>query len=472
MSAELIAKFVTDWLYPLVLVVFFFGLTIFVHEWGHYLIARWRGMKIERFSIGFGPKIFGWRKHGIEYRVAWIPFGGYVALPQMAPMEVLEGKSETRADQLLPASPTSKVLVAFSGPLMNLVFAVLLACLVWWIGLPTPVNPSIVGWVEPGSLEEQLGIRAGDRIVQVGDRPVKTWLEINRAVAVSRESTIEVVIERKGERHTYTLETEISKLLGIKTINLYPQGRPYARQVLAGQPAALAGIRVGDKFLAVDNVPVSSAEELRELIGKRADQPTKVKVLRDGRVTVVEVTPTVHPKEGVGRMGVILGDEMEYEVVRPGPTPLQQFKDIFELMGDTLYALVHSKQTGVGAHSLSGPVGIMGGWWYEITRGGVMRGVWFAVLLNLNLALINLLPIPVLDGGHIVFALVESCSRRPLNAKLVQALSTAFAALLIGLILYITFFDIQRLSFGRLRFGDGSAPTNQAAPVESPAPLP
>lgn len=465
MSSEQLLKIIAEWVYPAVLVLFFFGVTIFIHEFGHFLMAKRRKMKIERFSVGFGPKIFGWvGKDGVDYRVSWLPFGGYVALPQMAPMEAIEGKSESKAEELPPASPRSKTLVAIAGPVMNVVFAFVLACLVWGIGLPTPVNPAVVGWVEPGSLEEQMGIRPRDRIVQVNDRATKTWMDVNRAVAISRETAVRLVVDRAGHRQDYLVEATFDKQVGIKTINLYPQGRPFARAVSPGSPAEQAGVQPGDKFLTVGAAPVSSAEELRELTGKCAEQPTPFKVLRAGKILVLTITPAVDPQEKVGRIGIQLGDELEYQVVRPGPTPWAQFYDIISMMGDTVYALAHAKQTGIGARSLSGPVGIMGGWWLEISHGGVMRGMWFAVLLNLNLAIINLVPLPVLDGGHVIFSMIEAAIRRPLNARFVQVLQTGFAMVLIAFMLYITFFDIQRMSFGRLHFGSQSS-TNSVAPA-------
>ena len=463
-SFDNLIHILSHWVYPAVLVSLFFGLTIFIHELGHFLMAKRRGMKIEKFSIGFGPKIWAWTKDGIEYRICIIPYGGYVVLPQMSPVEVLEGKTEAKAEDLPPASPQSKILVALSGPIMNLVFAVVLATIVWGIGLSVPVNPSVVGWVEPNSREEQLGIRPGDRILQVNDREVQTWMDVQRAVAISREPSVNVVIERDGMKIPYLLETEENSAFGMKTINLYPEGRPYARAVLPDSPAEHAGIVPGDKLLAVEGVPVSSREELIELISKRTDKPTEIKVMRDGKVLTIIAMPRMDPHAKVGRIGVELADELEYRMVKPGPTPLKQFREIFGLMGDTIFALVHSKQTGVGARSLSGPVGIAGGWWYEIVQGGFSRGMWFAVLLNINLAIINLLPLPVLDGGHIALSVIEGVRRKPLNARFVQAASMAFATLLIVFMLYVTFFDIQRLAIGRFHFGNQSQ-TNDATPA-------
>ena len=468
MSFDQVVNIVVNWLYPALLVVFFFGLTIFVHELGHFIVAKRRGMKIERFSIGFGPKIWGYVKDGIDYRISWFPLGGYVALPQMSPMEAIEGKSQTPADQLPPAPPKSKIVVALAGPAMNIALAVLLACIVWWIGLAVPINPSVVGYVEPGSREEQLGIRPGDRIVQVNDRAVNTWMDVQRAVAISREPAVKVIVERGDERVEYMLETELHQVLGLKTLNLYSQGRPFARDFQPDSPAEKAGMMRGDKFLSVEGVPVSTAQELREMIGKRTGEPTEVKMMRGGKVVTLTVTPRLDEKEKVGRMGVILDDEVEYTVVRPGPTPPALFHEILALMGDTVYGLMHSKQTGIGARSLSGPVGIAGGWWYEIMRGGIRRGLWFAVLLNINLAIINLLPIPVLDGGHIIFSVLEAIRRKPLNARIVQATSMAFAVLLITFMLYVTVFDIERLTFGRFR-SRRATETNEPVPAAEPA---
>jgi regulator of sigma E protease len=452
-------------IYPAVLVVFFFGLTIFIHELGHFLMARRRGLVVERFSIGFGPKMFGWVKDGIDYRVSWLPFGGYVALPQMSPMETLEGKTEKTPVELPAASPLSKILVALAGPVMNIILAFILATVVYWFGLPQPVNPSIVGWVEPGSREEQLGIQPGDRIVAVDNHPVKTWMGVDEAVALSRSPEVKITIERGGTRTEYLLETEMNQMFGVKTINLYSRGRPYARSVFAGSPAEKAGILAGDRFLAVDNVPVSTQEQLRNLIGKRANLPTAVKVMRDGKILSLEVTPELNEAEKAGRMGVLLGDEIDYRLVRPGPTPMAQFGDTLGQMGKFLMGLIHHKETGISLKSASGPVGIVGGWWYQITRGGVLRGIWFAVFLNISLAVFNLLPIPVLDGGHIVFAAIEGISRRKLNARFVHVTTMAFAALLISFMLYVTFFDIQRF----IPWPQRAAP-NPTAPAETNQP--
>jgi len=457
-SSELIVSIIKDWVYPIFLVVFFFGLTIFIHELGHFLVARWRRMKVERFSIGFGPAIWKWTRDGIEYRISWIPCGGYVMLPQMAPMEALEGKSETKPEELPPASPMDKILVSLAGPLLNVVLAFLLACALWICG--TPANPSIVGWVERGSPEELSGIKPGDHIVQVNDQKVKTWGEFMEAVAFSRQPTVQLHVERGTQKLEFDVETHLNEKFKIKTLDLYPRVRPFVQQVLARSPAARAGVRVNDRFVSVEGVPVYSREQMIALINKRPDQPTTIKVLRDGKMMALTAVPELDPKDKVARIGVKLSEDLE--IMRPGATPLQQFEEVLGSMARLVKALVHHKETGVGLNSFSGPLGISVHWWYAIVTGGILWGVKIAVMLNINLAILNLLPLPVLDGGHIVFSAIEAAIRRQLNPRFVQVSQTAFAALLIAFMLYITVFsDIRRF-----------LPEKPAAIETQPAPSP
>ena len=464
MSFEVIQTVVATKIYPALVVLFFFGITIFIHELGHFLVGKWRGMKIERFSIGFGPKIFGWTKDGVEYRLSWIPFGGYVALPQMSPMDAIEGKTEGSTEEMPPAPPLSKTLVAFAGPLMNVALALLLATVLWGAG--KPMNVPIVGWVETGSPEELAGIQPGDKIVEVNGQRIKTWTQVMEAVAFSRTPDVRLTIERAGQPREVLVESKVNQRLEVKMLEIYPRNHPFTQNVLTGSAAERAGLKDGDEFVSIEGVPIYSSEQLRSLVGKRTDLPTTVKVLRRGEPLTLTVTPELNPDEKAGRMGVQLGDRLE--IVRPGPNPLEQFRDVLGSMVGLIKALMHSKETGVGPSSVSGPVGILGLCWYGIVTGGLLQGINIAVMLNLNFAIINLFPFPVLDGGHIVFAAIEAIRRRPLNARIVQGLSSAFAILLISFMLYVTVFDFKRF-FG-FRFGQSAPPaqTNEVSPATQP----
>jgi regulator of sigma E protease len=460
-SFELLLKIVTHGIYPIAVVLFFFGLTIFVHEWGHFIMARKRGMVVERFSFfGLGPPIVKWVRGGVEYCICWIPIGAYVQIPQMAPMEMLEGEAKQKAEQLPPVTPLTKILVALAGPVMNVICALALACILWGLGVPS--HSAVVGWVEQGTSEELAGIRPGDRVLQVNSQKVKTWNQLMEAVAFSRQSTINLVVERDGRRLPFDLEAKVNKNFNVKMLEIYPREKPFARGIMPGLPAERAGIQAEDRFVSIDGVPLYSRDQLVQLIGQRADQPTTIKLLRSGQMLSVTVTPQYNPKDKAGRIGVELGEELE--VVRPGPSPIEQFADVGASMWRMAKALVHHKETGVGVSSLSGPVGISFMWWYAIVSSGLLMGIKIGVLLNLNLAILNLLPIPVLDGGHIVFAAIEAAIKRPLNAKLLARLQSAFAMLLIAFMLYITIFS------DLARFFPRKPKTTTNEPAANPAP--
>lgn len=455
-----------------VVVLLFFGASIFVHEWGHYWMARRCGLKVEAFAIGFGPRIFGWTKDGIDYSWRWIPAGGYVKLPQMVTSEALEGDAASK-ETIPPAPPFAKILVAFAGPFMNVVFAFFIASIIYVVGLPILVNPSIIGYVEPGSAEAKLGIREGDKIVEVNGEKVKSWQEVSLATILARTNVMPVVIERNGVRSTYQLTARVNERMGLKILNLDPRDHPEVLEVQSGGAAAEAGLQNKDAILAFGGVPVASREQLIALIQKSAGRTSEIVVKRGTERLTLSVTPKLDPGTKTGRIGVALGNSSVnvYELQKPGPTPWVQVVDVWDKTVKTLSALFHSKQTGVGAKDLSGPVGILAILAAQVNTD-YRLALSFLVLLNVNLAILNLLPVPVLDGGHIVMSIIEKIRRRPLSVKFVEYTTTAFAVLLISFMLYVTFFDIRRIPQFKALFRSETqieAPENSGASAQ-PAP--
>src|ERR1035441_373343 len=274
-------------------VVLLFGAAIFVHEFGHYWVARRRGMKVEAFAIGFGPKIFGWVRDGIEYSVRWIPAGGFVKLPQMVTSTAIEG--EASQEEIPPAPPLSKILVAVAGPFMNVVFAFAIATVIYWVGLPVQVNPSIIGYVEPGTPEAALGIRDGDEIVAVNGEPVKTWEDVYNATALALTNVLPVAIKREGKTNTYLLKAaaneppEVKKLIALKTLNLSPRDPLIVKSVNADSPAEKAHLQTNDEIVSFAGVPISGIKQLTNLLQKCAGHPTPLVVKRDGERQTLSV---------------------------------------------------------------------------------------------------------------------------------------------------------------------------------------
>ncbi|HEX4122510.1 MAG TPA: RIP metalloprotease RseP [Verrucomicrobiae bacterium] len=459
-------------------VVFLFGAAIFVHEFGHYWVARKCGLKVEAFAIGFGPKIFSWVRDGIEYSVRWIPAGGFVKLPQMITSSALEG--DAKKDEVPPAAPISKILVAVAGPFMNVVFAFFIASIVYFVGLPVPVNPSVIGYVDPGSPEFKMGIRPDDRIVAVNDKPVKSWEEINTITMLALTNDLPVVITRDGVSNTYMLKAEVNTLVGLKTLNLDPRDHLVIKSVVADGPADAAHLKADDEVLGFAGVPVSSRQQLIDLIQKRGAQPTSIMVKRGDQRLSLDVTPAMDPSTKKSRIGIefSLGKDV-YEIDHP--TPWAQVKDVCGQVYATISALVHSHESGVKASDLSGPVGIIGVLAVEWSTD-YRLALSFLVMLNINLAILNMLPMPVLDGGHIAMALIERVRRRPLEVRIVEYTTTAFAALLILFMAYVTMYDIKRLPLFHMMFNRDSQieqpvtpalpPPNQVTKTAVPAPAP
>ena len=390
---------VLNWLYVAAVVLLLFGAAVFVHEWGHYIVARLRGLKVDAFAIGFGPKIFGWRKNGIEYSWRAIPAGGYVKIPQMITSEALEGKYNGEDGKPLPpADALSKILVAAAGPFMNIVFAFVIASFLFFVGLPVLIDPSVIGYVDPNSPEGKLGIREGDRIVMVAGEPTKSWHDVSMATILASGTNIPVVIERDGARKSYTLGATFNENIGGKYLNLDSADHP-ALTLINDGPAKEAGLKEGDKILEFAGVKISGVKQLQGLIKERGGKPTEMVVERGEQKMEFTVTPRGEKGSGLLNVGLGSAAKLVYEVQKPGPSPWTAIKDVMDKTIATLDAVIfRSKETGVGPKDLSGPVGIFAMLAHAVSVD-YRLALDFLVLLNVNLAILNLLPSPARDGG-------------------------------------------------------------------------
>jgi regulator of sigma E protease len=453
------------WVYIIAAVLLLFGAAVFVHELGHFVVARLCRMKVVEFAIGFGPKVFGRKYQGIEYSWRWIPAGGFVKLPQMITAEALEGGAD--GEEVPPAPPLAKILVAVAGPLMNLAFAFVLATVIYFVGLPVAVNPPIIGHVDENSKEYKAGIREGDLIVRVDGQMVKSWQDVQVLTALARTNIVQVVTERQGALATNYLAATINDAIGLKMLNLDPRDHPVAAQVQPGGAAEKSGLKANDKFISFAGVPIVGQQQLIDLIKKRGGVPSTVVVQRGTNLLTLSITPRiVDAQSKTGRIGVLLTSDMTlvYRVMKPGPTPWESIREEYTRTAETFAALWHHRETGVGPKDLAGPVGIltMLAAWVNTDYRLALK---FLVLLNVNLAMLNLLPIPVLDGGHIVLAIIEKIRRRPINPRIIEYTTTGFAVLLISFMLYITFFDVQRLPLLRSMFNNNVQIESSGAPA-------
>jgi regulator of sigma E protease len=248
---------------------------------------------------------------------------------------------------------------------------------------------------------------------------------------------------------------------------LDPLDHLIVNEVMAGQPAEAAKIMVNDEIVGFAGVPVSSREQFVNLLQKRGSQPTPIDVMRDGKRLTLSVTPATDPISKQSHVGIawLLGKDF---YVIEHPTPLAQVQEVLDKLYKTVTALVHPRESGVRARDLSGPVGIFGVL-AVMVNSDYRLALSFLVLLNINLAILNMLPVPVLDGGHIVMAVIERVRRRPLGPQFVEYTTTVFAVLLISFMIYVSIYDIKRIPLFRMMF-NREAQIEPAAKPATPAP--
>ena len=455
-------------IFGILLIALLFGFSIFIHELGHFWVAKKLGLQIDAFSVGFGPAIIKKEIDGVVWKISWIPLGGYVALPQMDPTG---GQMATEQGREMPSiTPGKKIAVAVAGAVMNVLFAFVLALIIWQIGKPTTpaeIYPT-VGYVDLESTSYEAGLRMGDDVIEVEGRTVANWQEVLIECSLTDEA-VDLKVLREGKELAFTVPLE-KMSWGIWSIPGV-SGLSYCRvaSVLEGYSAIESGVEMGDLLVGVQGERLYSHDQLRQAIKDKEGQAVTVTVDRNGETFDFDLQPRTLTRElkirqsrdGVTGFFKDLKDP-EYEVVKTTndligvgwdptgydlenldhPSPMAMMKVWAGHIFRVLDALTTPSQAGNAAKGLSGPVGIiMMFWWMKESIG---LALWFTGLLNINLAIINMLPIPILDGGHVVFALIEKIRKRPVPIRIVMGLTQVFVVLLLSAFAVLTFRDVDR----------------------------
>ncbi len=521
-----------------VLMVIFFGLCIIVHEFGHFIVAKFCGLHIEAFSVGF-KKIWGKKINGVDYRIGCIPCGGYVDLPQI---DSTSDEIRDSEGNLLPrAEPWKRIATAFAGPFFNIIFGLLLGTVVWIAGVPQPdtdhYTEFTVRFVPENCPEYRAGLREGDRIVKLNGKEFDlSWNDFMQRIMLNEDNveqvTLEVVRDGETAEIVYTPEANDTLMTGenVKTPFFRPEMRVYVFP-LPGSAAKKAGLQPEDIVTAVDGVPVYGSDELMSRINFSDGKTLKLTVERGGKTLEIPVTPTKVPgaearpmvginfsaanarcevletlpglpaadvlragdvivsfngqalKDNPAKFSELVSEngekEAELAVERGGetievklsprivvlheigvgfyrivhPSPLDQLVKVLKMTQRTLKSLGHSIQskvgtstgyTTIGVQNLSGPLGI-GRYMIMTFQTSFLSGLYLVVVISFSLGLFNLLPVPVLDGGHIMIALIEIIIRRPVPTKLVQPVTYFFMVVLIGFMVIVSFYDVKKM---------------------------
>ena len=422
--------------------IFVLGVLVFVHEAGHFAVARWYGVRVITFSLGFGPKLLRHRSGDTEYAVSAIPLGGYVKLAGETVEEDLTGAP----DEFMSKSKWVRFQVYLAGPVMNLALAIVVLTGVNLGGADVPLwieSPVVVGAVEEGSPAEQVGLQPGDRIIAVNGREVPTWEDFSIEVLPAANRQIELRAERDGAMRTFTIVPESEGRYEMGVIGISPRLRPQIIEVTPGSGADRAGLQRGDVVVAMNGEHGIEQPDIIERIQTSEGQPLQFTIERGG--AVMEVTARADFDGSRSLLGVVV---YSWEVRRIDPGLVEAFGLSLDqnwqntvLIGRTLRGLF-TRETPVS--QLMGPVAIadMSGTAAEL---GWQALFGFMAMISLNLGLLNLLPVPVLDGGHIVILAVEGLARRDLSVRVKERVLLAGAAMIVLLMVTVIYNDVARL---------------------------
>ncbi|MBZ0115197.1 MAG: RIP metalloprotease RseP [Thermoanaerobaculia bacterium] len=440
--------------------VFALGPIVFIHEAGHYLVAKFFDVRILTFSLGFGHRVFGFQRGETEYRVSWIPLGGYVRMGGEEPGEISE---DPRDFQNKPR--WQRILVYLAGPIANAVLAVVLIALVFMGGLDVPnldSIPPLVGTVVEGSPAERAGILPGDEVVEIDGKEVDSWQDVAMTVMESPGRAIPWISERDGRRMTFELVPDTVSKYEFGDAGVYPRILPRISLVQAESPAAAAGFVVGDEIRAVDGRGLGSPGDFVDYIEAHAGDPVEVEVLRQQEKVLVIVTPGL--VDGVGRIGVGLTVSRKLGPMDAFRESVRYNWNVIEQTVSLVGKLFRGRVKPQSA--LSGPIEIasMSG---EAARQGPSSFFHLMGLLSISIGFLNLFPIPILDGGQILVLLVESVMRRDLSMRLKEAVNMVGLVLVVLLMAFVLFVDASRNEwFGGSKSDEASTePAADIAPV-------
>jgi len=426
------------------------GVLITIHELGHFLFAKLFGVKVEVFSIGFGKPIFRWKGKETVYQIALIPLGGYVKMYGEDSMtEPIQGETEKNKQdpRSFSAKPRwQKILIAFAGPLFNIIFAIFAFTLAYTIGIKEPMylnQPVVVGYVEKGSIAEKAGIKPFDKIVAVDNEPVKNWKDFTLKLGLKAGQIVDLKIIRDNKPLHISLKVpdNIEKV----SIGIAPLIKPVIGKIIPGSPAEKAGLKPGDIIVAVNGKAVRSWYEFVDIISHlNSPDPITLMIKRNGRIITLKVKPEFNKQLNKYIIGI--SPKLDTKLVKYPPVEafkkaLEKTKELTIAIWDVVKGLVTGE---VSFKTLGGPIAIakFSG---DALASGISTYLFAMAFISLQLGYLNLLPIPVLDGGLIALLLIESIIRRPLPEKAKEYLAYIGFAILGTLMIFVIFNDILRV---------------------------
>ena len=438
---------------------------VFIHELGHFLVARWCGVKVKDFSIGFGREIFGfYDRYGTRWRFAWIPVGGYVkfmdddnsaSFPSRESLERMSPAEREGAFQTKPLAARAAIVAA--GPIANFLFAIAIFTLMF-VFIGERVVPPRIGAVEAGGPAASAGFRPDDLIVGIDGAPVRSFADVERIITLNANRELAFEVERAGATVQLTAtpvwsETTDPSGKKFKRVTMgieAPAMPPRVGGLVQGTPAAGAGFRAGDVIVRIDATPVKSFADMQKIVSANAGRELTFEVDREGTLLRLKATPAereVTDQRGAkikqGMIGIKAAQEGEFRRYGPVAAFGQAVSRTYSIIADSLTGLYQIATRRMPADQLRGPLGIaeMSA---QVATWGLVPLISFVALISVAIGFFNLLPVPVLDGGHLLFYAIEAVRREPLSERTQEISFRIGLALVLLLFVFVTVIDVRR----------------------------
>ena len=414
------------------------GIMILVHEFGHYAAAKWFGVRVDVFSIGFGKRLTGFRRGGTDYRISALPLGGYVKMAGESPLESRSGA----ADEFMSHPRWQRFVIAIAGPAMNIILAVVLLTGVFMVHYEHPVyldQPAVVGWVLENSPAAKSGIEQGDRIVRIEGQQNPTWEDVLLKVAIASKGPMDIAIQRGNEILEKQVQPETEGSDPYATVGWLPDQPITVTELEPDMPAAQAGLKLGDEIVAVNGTPMRSLLSVIHYLRQNGSKPVDVAAVRNGQQLSFRITPVQTEEDG--QKNYRLGFQSRPVQIDKLPFAQALNRSIDEnkryslLIVDLVRKLAQHKAS---IKQMEGPIGIARASGDAARQPGWTPLLSLMAMISLNLGIFNLLPIPILDGGIILLLIIEGLLRREISMKIKERIyQTAFVFLILFAVVVI-----------------------------------